>query len=96
MRLGNAWITVDPRNWKTRDDMTINVGLGTDVGAGTSFSQVLADFRYALARKLLRSTDESIENIVYLTGFSEPSTFYRAFKRWVGETPVEFRKRGKG
>jgi len=34
--------------------------------------------------------------IVERTGFSEPSTFYRAFKRWVGETPVEFRKRGKG
>jgi len=60
--------------------------------AGTSFSQVLADFRYALARKLLRSTDESIENIVYLTGFSEPSTFYRAFKRWSGITPVQYRE----
>ncbi len=40
-------------------------------------------------------TDERIEVIVERTGFSEPSTFYRAFKRWVGETPVEFRKRGK-
>jgi hypothetical protein len=29
VRLRNAWVNVDPRNWKTRDDMTINVGLGT-------------------------------------------------------------------
>jgi hypothetical protein len=29
VRLRNAWINVDPRNWKTRDDMTINVGLGS-------------------------------------------------------------------
>ena len=60
--------------------------------AGTSFSQLLSDFRYALARKLLRSTDEPIEHIVYLTGFSEPSTFYRAFKRWSGMTPVQYRE----
>lgn len=29
VRLRNEWINVDPRNWKTRNDMTINVGLGT-------------------------------------------------------------------
>jgi len=60
--------------------------------AETSFNQVLADFRYRLARQLLANTDESIDEIVYLTGFSEPSTFYRAFKRWSGMTPIEYRK----
>jgi AraC-like DNA-binding protein len=60
--------------------------------AGTSFSQVLADFRFQLAKRLLAKTDEAIENIVYLTGFSEPSTFYRAFKRWSGQTPVQYRE----
>jgi len=29
VRLRNHWVTIDTRNWKTRDDMTINVGLGT-------------------------------------------------------------------
>lgn len=58
----------------------------------TNFNQLLADYRCHLARKLLACTDESIDEIVYLTGFSEPSTFYRAFKRWVGVTPVEYRK----
>lgn len=29
VRLRNQWVTVDPRQWKTRNDMTINVGLGT-------------------------------------------------------------------
>ena len=28
-RLRNQWVTVDPRDWKARNDMTINVGLGT-------------------------------------------------------------------
>ena len=29
VRLRNRWVTVDPRDWKSRNDMTINVGLGT-------------------------------------------------------------------
>lgn len=61
--------------------------------ANTSFNQILADYRSRLARRLLARTNEPIEQIVYLTGFSEPSTFYRAFKRWTNETPVEYRKR---
>lgn len=61
--------------------------------AGTSFTQLLAEFRYRLARRLLADTEEPIDNIVYLTGFSEPSTFYRAFKRWSGMTPVQYRDR---
>lgn len=61
--------------------------------AGTSFNQVLADYRCVLAKRLLARTDESIGDVVYLTGFSEPSTFYRAFKRWTGMTPVEYRER---
>lgn len=61
--------------------------------ANTSFVQVLAKYRCRLAKRLLSQTDESIERIVYLTGFSEPSTFYRAFKRWTGETPINYRTR---
>ncbi|MET1080613.1 MAG: AraC family transcriptional regulator [Pseudomonas sp.] len=63
--------------------------------AGVRFNDLVTDHRCRLAKQLLLDTDERIEVIVERTGFSEPSTFYRAFKRWVGETPVEFRKRGK-
>lgn len=63
--------------------------------AGVRFNDLITDYRCRLAKELLLKTDERIEVIVERTGFSEPSTFYRAFKRWVGETPVEFRKRGK-
>ncbi len=64
--------------------------------AGVRFNDLVTDYRCRLAKELLLKTDERIEVIVERTGFSEPSTFYRAFKRWVGETPVEFRKKGKG
>lgn len=63
--------------------------------AGVRFNDLVTDYRCRLAKELLLKTDERIEVIVERTGFSEPSTFYRAFKRWVGETPVEFRRRGK-
>lgn len=59
--------------------------------ANTNFNQLLADYRCNLAKRLLAHTDESIDEIVYLTGFSEPSTFYRAFKRWTELTPIEYR-----
>jgi hypothetical protein len=41
VRLRNAWISVDPRGWKTRDDMTINVGLGSG-GKAQQFAQTMA------------------------------------------------------
>ena len=41
VRLRNAWVNIDPRGWKTRDDMTINVGLGTG-GKAQQFAQVMA------------------------------------------------------
>jgi AraC-like DNA-binding protein len=34
----------------------------------------------------------SIAEVAFLLGFSEPSSFYRAFRRWTGRTPVEFRR----
>ncbi len=41
VRLRSAWVNVDPRDWKTRDDMTINVGLGSG-GKAQQFAQTMA------------------------------------------------------
>jgi AraC-like DNA-binding protein len=59
--------------------------------AGTSFQKILNDLRHRLALRLLSQTEEAISEIIYLTGFCEPSTFYRAFKRWEGMTPIDYR-----
>jgi len=77
-------------------DMTARSLRSALSSAGTSFNQVLSDYRSHLAKRLLVQTTESIKEIVYLTGFSEPSTFYRAFKRWTDTTPVEYRKAKQG
>jgi hypothetical protein len=41
VRLRNTWVAVDPRAWKTREDMTINVGLGSG-GKAQQFGQLMA------------------------------------------------------
>jgi len=41
VRLRNTWVQIDPRDWKTRDDMTINVGLGSG-GKAQQFAQTMA------------------------------------------------------
>lgn len=41
VRLRNQWVEVDPRQWKTRADMTIHVGLGTG-GKAQQFAQIMA------------------------------------------------------
>ena len=41
VRLRNTWTSVDPRQWKARSDMTINVGLGTGSKA-QQFAQMMA------------------------------------------------------
>lgn len=53
----------------------------------TSFNAVREDVRQQLSRRYL---DEglSIAEISFLLGFSEPSAFFRAFKRWTGVTPA--------
>ena len=58
---------------------------------GTVFSELLREIRETLAKKRLRE-NFSVEDIAYMLGFAEPSSFRKAFKRWTGLTPREFRE----
>jgi AraC-like DNA-binding protein len=58
---------------------------------GAVFSDLLRDIRARLAKKYIRE-EYSVEQITYLLGFSEPSVFRKAFKKWVGITPREYRE----
>jgi AraC-like DNA-binding protein len=59
---------------------------------GTSFQIVREAIRRELADRYL-SEGLSFSEISFLLGFSEPSAFFRAFKRWTGSTPLEHRER---
>ena len=58
---------------------------------GTSYNDVLDQLRRQLAIRYLREPRMAICEVAYLLGFSESSSFHRAFKRWTGLTPKDFR-----
>lgn len=60
---------------------------------GTRLSDVLNEVRYERARQLLRTTAAPIREIAESLGYSEVSSFQRAFKRWAGIGPGEYRER---
>lgn len=59
---------------------------------GTGFKQLLDETRRELAVQYVRQAYRPIGEITYLLGFSEPSNFTRAFRRWTGSAPMEFRQ----
>ncbi len=59
---------------------------------GTSHNELLDQMRRQLAMRYLREPEMAICEVAYLLGFSESSSFHRAFKRWTGVTPREFRE----
>jgi AraC-like DNA-binding protein len=59
---------------------------------GTSFQQVLDEVRREVAVTHMRGRRATIDEIAFLLGFEKPSSFHRAFKRWTGITPGEFRR----
>ena len=64
-------------------------------GFGMSFFDYLNQHRIAHAKKLLGTPDQqgsAILNIAFTVGFNSNSAFYVAFKKWVGQTPAEFRR----
>ncbi|MEM6660958.1 MAG: AraC family transcriptional regulator, partial [Pseudomonadota bacterium] len=59
---------------------------------GTSFRKVLDDLRCELAVSYLRNEEMRIEEVSYLLAFTDPNSFYRAFRSWTGMTPAEARR----
>lgn len=63
---------------------------------GTSFQAVLNTTRESLARHYLTNATLSAGEIAFLLGYEEPSSFYRAFHHWTGQTPERVRAGAHG
>lgn len=63
--------------------------------ANTSLREVMDDLRKRMASKYLGETDLTVEEIAAALGFGEPANFRRAFQRWTGAAPGEFRRRAR-
>ncbi len=64
-------------------------------GSGSSYSQLLDGVRHALAIRLLREGRLSVTQVGFLLHFADDSAFHRAFKRWTGMTPGQYRRHGE-
>jgi len=58
---------------------------------GTTYQALLDDMRAQIAKQLLHDTRSPVSRIAASLGFGDPTVFTRAFRRWTGLSPREFR-----
>lgn len=58
---------------------------------GITFRELVKQTQAKLSKDLLKNTSNTVSEIAFQTGFSEQSAFSRAFKRWTGQSPLEYR-----
>jgi AraC-like DNA-binding protein len=61
---------------------------------GVSFSEIVEEERRQSALLLLRAPELSIEQVAARLGYSNVANFARAFRRWTGSTPADYRRTG--
>jgi AraC-like DNA-binding protein len=59
---------------------------------GVTFQALLDDTRKELAIRYLGKSDLSNQQIAHLVGYRDPNAFQRAFRKWTGQTPQDWRK----
>ena len=59
---------------------------------GLVFSRLVDQARAELATEMLRDRDLTLAEIATTLGYSTSSNFARAFERWTGQSPTEFRR----
>jgi AraC-like DNA-binding protein len=64
-------------------------------GEGLRFNDLLDETRRNLAVQYLDDPHLGLTDIAFLVGYSDLTAFHRAFRRWFGRTPIEFREQAE-
>jgi AraC-like DNA-binding protein len=59
---------------------------------GITFQDISEEIRHDLSKQYLRNSNLSLDEIAQLVGFTESTNFRRAFKRWQGVPPANYRR----
>lgn len=59
---------------------------------GMDFKKLVDDTRRRLALQHIKEEKDSLTQIAFMLGYSDASAFNRAFKRWTGTAPLEYRR----
>jgi len=96
-RVSRAICEAFPQGTPTIDEVARKLGVSGRTlqrrlaEAETSFQEQVELSRRGLAEQLLTRSRHTVGEIAFLTGFSEQSAFSRAFKRWTGSSPKDYR-----
>ena len=91
-------------SWPTVVDLAEQLGVSPRTLArrfvattGVSPKTYIDEVRIEVAKRALEQTTQSIEQVRHISGFMDPTSFRRAFRRHVGIAPSEYRRRlGRG
>ena len=61
--------------------------------SGNSYSQIVQEARFDLARSYLDEPGMKVMDVAMMAGYDSPQHFTRAFRRFTGVTPTQYRKK---
>lgn len=88
-----------PGQVPTMDEMANSLHIGARTlrrrlkDENTSYQDVVAEFRVAMAKRYLNETSLPANEVAMLVGYSDPANLYRTFRRETGQTPLQYRAR---
>ncbi|EXL02044.1 AraC family transcriptional regulator [Brucella anthropi] len=84
-------------DWPSFEELAKGLGMSVPTlrrrlrGEGQSFGTIKDELRFVIAERLLQENRLSVAEVAAELGYSEPSAFYRAFHKWMGQSPGRFR-----